>query len=234
MGDELRGGLRGWGDICGGVRASEEEAAYRNGQVPGSQSPRWVAMERCVAAVAVSPGVAAGSPKRSGTIRTGARSIVATTGGRSRSRWRAVRTTLARPAGCRLRGGCGCRHTPCGSRRRAGWPVRRASWWRRARGPTGRGTRPGIRWRSAWRQPAAGGASTSRPRRAMSRPRADARPCSLSAPALQRSRRSRPACRTACTSAPRTVGMVFLECLRLPGSAWGVKSLTCTNLGSVA
>ena len=45
-----------------------------------------------------------------------------------------------------------------------------------------------------------GGASTSRPRRAVSRPRAVAVRCSLNSAALQRSRRSRPAFRTACTS----------------------------------
>ena len=44
-----------------------------------------------------------------------------------------------------------------------------------------------------------GGASMSRPSRATSRPRIDARPCSLSSPALQRSRTARPVCKTACT-----------------------------------
>ena len=45
-----------------------------------------------------------------------------------------------------------------------------------------------------------GGASTRRPSRASSRPRADARPCGLRAPAWQRSRRSRPARRLECST----------------------------------
>ena len=46
-----------------------------------------------------------------------------------------------------------------------------------------------------------GGASISRPSRATSRPRSDARPCSLKSPSLQRSRTARPVCKTACTLA---------------------------------
>ena len=89
---------------------------------------------------------------------------------------------------------------------------------RRPTGPTRRETRQRIRWPDAGQSSSVsssgGGASISRPSWATSRPRTDARPCSLSSPSLQRSRTARPVCKTACAwPASETVRMIFLQFL---------------------
>ena len=58
------------------------------------------------------------------------------------------------------------------------------------------------------------GASISLPRRALSRPGAVARPCSLGSPALQPCRRSTPACRTAYTPPAQELSGSSRRCLQ--------------------
>ena len=145
-----------------------------------------------------------GRPRSSGTTGSAARNIAVISGGRSRPRWRAVRTTLAStcwvsaPWRVRLpphtlrmttagRMACSARQLVASSE---GSHKKRNTAWNSVAKCAAK--------RSA--SSSGGGASTSRASRAVSRPRAVAIPCSLSSPALQRSRRSRPARSTACTS----------------------------------
>ena len=174
--------------------------------------------------------VAAGARKRSGTIRTGARSIVATTGGRSRSRWRAVRTTLA--STCWVSAPWRVRFPPhtlrittagrmaCSARQL----VASSEGSHRKRNTAGNSVARCAAKRLA--SASGGGASTSRPRRAMSRPRTDARDRAARpprparrrsaahggpAPAADTANSGRPRCRSgARPGAPRAV---------LPGTA---------------
>ena len=59
-------------------------------------------------------GGGGGRPRSSGTTGSAARNIAAISSGRSRSRWRAVRTTLARTCWVSAPWRVGCRRTPCG------------------------------------------------------------------------------------------------------------------------
>ena len=145
-----------------------------------------------------------GRPRSSGTTGSAARNIAVISGGRLRLRWRAVRTTLART--CWVSAPWRVRLPPhtlrmttasrmaCSARQL----VASSEGSHKKRNTAGNSVARCAAKRSA--SSSGGGASTSRASRAVSRPRAVAIPCSLSAPALQRSRRSRPARRTACTS----------------------------------
>ena len=137
-------------------------------------------------------------------------------GGRCARRWPA-------PAGCRRRGGCGCQQTfRITTAGRMACCVR-ASWSRRPTGPTRRETSAAnsvARCRAKRSvSSSGGGASISRPSWATSRPRTDARPCSLNSPSLQRSRTARPVCKTVLhLPGPETVGMIFLQFLAYVGA----------------
>ena len=150
------------------------------------------------------PQQGGGSASASGTTGSGAHSIVAIRSGRSRWRWRAVRRTLA--STCWVSAPLRVRLPPqtlrvttagrmaCSARQL----VASIDGSHKKRNTAGNSLARCLAKRSA--SASGGGASISRPSRAASRPRADARPCSLMSPALQRSRRARPSCRTACTS----------------------------------
>ena len=76
-----------------GCRASGSASRHftrRGGQLPGAVARQ---RGRCGAAA---HAVGGGRPNTSGTMESGARNIAANSAGRSRLRWRAVRTTLAR------------------------------------------------------------------------------------------------------------------------------------------
>ena len=86
--------------------------------------------------------------------------------------------------------------------RRSGCALQSAGFFAGSTPPTGGPNRPSNPQWSRVRSAAAtapGAVSINRPSRAASRPRADARPCSLISPAFERSRRARPSRRTACT-----------------------------------
>ena len=191
----------------------------RLGISPGAAVSRGSVARQCARSGAALDAAGGGRPNTSGTMGSGARNIVANRSGKSRLRWRAVRTTLARTClgvGA-LAGAVAAAHLADddgGPDGLFGAPVggvdRRVPQERE----DGRGN-----WlaRCAAKRSAsssAGGLSISRLSRASSRPRAVARPWSLRAPALRRSRSARPCPQGVLyLTGPLAVGMVFEQML---------------------